>query len=535
MNEQGTENREQGRGNRSLLQVSNWSMGGLSSNTRQIRAALLLAVTMIMMFTSLALPIQSSLAQRNELRAFWVDAFNTGFKTPEQVDQLLDDVEAANANAIIVQVRRRADVYYQSSIEPRAQDAALAPAPYDPLRTLIDRAHSRGIEVHAWIATLTVWKTSLGAPPPGHILMSHGVGAPVADDWVMRANDGAAVDSEGNTWLDPGHPAVVTYTDAIARELLERYPDVDGLHLDRIRYPGGAFGYNPTAIARFNAQYNRAGAPDPADPLWASWRRAQVTALVQRIALSAAELAPQARFSAAVIAWGDGPDQVGGWQNSAPYKQVFQDWAGWLQSGLLDTAVVMNYDRQHDPKQRAYFANWVAWETDKAGGSIIVGPAAYLNSIQGTLEQVTVAQAAGANGIAFYSYATTNKDAQPRSALISALASGPFAAPAEPPPMPWKAQTGGLTGALNDLAALKNRDGVTVTLTGPETRTVQSDGTGWFGAPRLAPGEYVAFVALSGERYARANATVKSGTVARLTNWSEVTLTERYFLPLTLR
>ena len=467
-----------------------------------------------------------------ELRAFWVDAFNNGFKTAAQVAQLVDDAARANANTLIVQVRRRGDTYYQSDIEPRAQDPALAPPPYDALVTLLAAAHARGLQVHAWIATLPVWQTSMGAPPAGHVLQTHGAGAPGDADWVMRDADGASADSSGTIWLDPGHPAVVAYTESVVRELLTRYPGLDGIHLDRIRYPGTSFGYNSTAVARFNARYGRSGTPAPSDPLWSAWRREQVTALVRRIALAAAEVAPHARVSAATIAWGDGPNQVGGWEHSAPYQQVLQDWRGWLQQKLLDTAVVMNYDREHEPSQRAYFDDWLAWETISAGGEVVAGSAAYLNSIDGTLAQVARVQASPAHGAALYSYATTNKDGQPRSALLDALAAGPFAAPATVPFMPWKDERGALHGTLDGVQGLASTDGVAVLLSGPEVRALTSDGAGWFGAPGLAPGEYVALVGLDGDHLARASASVAAGSVANVGGWEVIELPWKGYLPL---
>ena len=46
-------------------------------------------------------------SDQREFRAFWVDAFHDGIKTPEQVDKLIADAQRANVNALIVQVRRR--------------------------------------------------------------------------------------------------------------------------------------------------------------------------------------------------------------------------------------------------------------------------------------------------------------------------------------------------------------------------------------------------------------------------------------------
>src|SRR5204863_27476 len=65
--------------------------------------------------------------------------------------------------------------------------------------------------------------------------------------------------------------------------------DVDGINLDRIRYPDGnlgtnvpSWGYNPTAIARFRAETGRTDMPANTDPQWTEWRRDQVTAIVRR-------------------------------------------------------------------------------------------------------------------------------------------------------------------------------------------------------------------------------------------------------------
>ena len=100
--------------------------------------------------------------QTAEFRAFWVDAFNPGFKTPQEVTKLIADAKLANANAIVAQVRRRGDAFYTSAIEPRTLDPNV-PAGFDPLQDLIDKAHAAGIEVHAWMVTLPV--TSGGKLP----------------------------------------------------------------------------------------------------------------------------------------------------------------------------------------------------------------------------------------------------------------------------------------------------------------------------------------------------------------------------------
>ena len=63
-------------------------------------------------------------AQAGEFRGLYVDAFHPGFKTNQQVAQMVNAAKAANVNALIVQVRKRGDAYYNSAIEPKASDIA---------------------------------------------------------------------------------------------------------------------------------------------------------------------------------------------------------------------------------------------------------------------------------------------------------------------------------------------------------------------------------------------------------------------------
>src|SRR5690625_3153953 len=101
-------------------------------------------------------------------RSYWVDAFNEGIYTPEQVDTLVADAEAINANALIVQVARRYDCFCNDALYPRT-DAAVDPAPYDPLQEIIDDAHAAGIEVHAWVNVNTMWNSATPHSDPEHI------------------------------------------------------------------------------------------------------------------------------------------------------------------------------------------------------------------------------------------------------------------------------------------------------------------------------------------------------------------------------
>lgn len=467
-------------------------------------------------------------SDQREFRAFWVDAFHDGIKTPEQVDKLIADAQRANVNALIVQVRRRGDAYFNRALEPRTEDPALQPG-FDALQYLIDKAHSASprIEVHAWLATLPIWNSATPPQSPGHVFNRHGPSAAGRDYWLMTRVDGA--ERSGNDYvLDPGHPDAVEYTVEQYLNVVREY-DVDGIHLDLVRYMGVDWGYNPTSLERYRAETGAVGTPDPQDEQWKQWRREQVTNLMRQVYLRSIAIRPDIKVSVAVIAWGEGPTSEEEYRRSAPMQQVMQDWNAWLSEGIIDMVIPMNYDREHDPNQKLWYDQWIAWEKDhQYERQIAIGPGAYLNSVSGTLSQIRRAQAPSPNGnraagVSIYSYAETNKDGISNDQFYASLSgSNPYGDPAFPewvdvPDMPWKSdpQRGFLMGKVKK-ASGDPAGGVKVKLRGPKgvLRETRTDGNGFFGFADLLPGSYV--LQVDKQAAVARGIPVKAGSVAEV-------------------
>ncbi len=466
--------------------------------------------------------------QPAQLRALWVDAFHPGIKTPEEISKLVGDAKTGGFNTLIVQVRRRGDRYFQRGREPFTQDTAVAPA-FDPLDTLIARAHAAGLEVHAWAAVLPVWQWP--APPlsPGHVYNQHGPAAQGRDRWLTYTRRG-----EATRFLDPGHPEAAAYTVDVLVDLVRKYP-VDGLHLDYIRYDGPEYGYNAASVERFNARHRRTGQPDPADPLWSDWRRRQVTQLVRRIYLEALAARPTLKVSAALVAWGEPPSDTRLWTETRPYTDTFQDWRAWLEEGILDLAIPMNYFQEFNPRSRDWYNGWTEWQKDHTyGRQVVSGVGAYMNYLEDTLAQISRAltpSTAGGRlaGTAVYAYAAThlygngdyngpagqNLPRQPyrynaetndwlfrlttqpawyyEPALRQQISVQPvFPGSAPVPPLPRLGQptAGHVVGVALD-AQGGPRDGIPVALSGPGLQLyTETDGSGWYGFAHVPPGPY---------------------------------------------
>ena len=74
----------------------------------------------------------------------------------QELDQVLDTAEAAGFNAIFFQVRPCADSFYPSQIFPYSvyltgQQGQSPDGAFDPLAYLVEQAHARQMQVHAWI------------------------------------------------------------------------------------------------------------------------------------------------------------------------------------------------------------------------------------------------------------------------------------------------------------------------------------------------------------------------------------------------
>jgi uncharacterized lipoprotein YddW (UPF0748 family) len=177
----------------------------------------------------LGLVAGASSAPAEEFRAFWVDAWGSGFHSQAEVETLLGQVGSstnvgrirqANCNAVIVQVRRRADVCYPSAVgEPYM--SGLSPSDFNALQAMIDAAHDttggkQRVEVHCWIV---VFKTRSDAP----LYLAHDDPGDLENYWITRYDNGGEPSDKP---LDPGHPRASAYLTDVCMDLVNNF-DID--------------------------------------------------------------------------------------------------------------------------------------------------------------------------------------------------------------------------------------------------------------------------------------------------------------------
>ena len=336
-------------------------------------------------------------SSRGPFDYMWV--VRTSLLTPESVDQVVAAARAQHVRGLLVQVIGRGDAYYRSDRLPRAE--ALPDDGFDPLGRLLEEAHAAGIEVHAWINCMLVWSAEKAPRDPRHVVNAH-------PEWIARLRDGRRLSQltprqrryfglEG-VFLAPANPEVRRWVAGNAQEIVRRYP-VDGVHLDYIRQPAVAVGWDPTTRARFAMEsgvdpqrFDRVPTAGRAhvDSLWKQFQADQVRETVEEVRDSVRAVRPGLPLSAAVIA-----------DTTTAEQFEAQRWRSWLACGALDRVFVMCYAAAI----QTVMEQLVGYTTAPAvGDRIVPGIAVYNAPPSSAAAKVKGAHALGYGTLALYSY-----------------------------------------------------------------------------------------------------------------------------------
>ncbi len=356
----------------------------------------------------------------DEVRALWV--VRTTLSHPDSIRAMVERADRSGFNTLIVQVRGRGDAYYRSRWEPSPETLDAAEPGFDPLGLVVREAHARGMGVHAWVNGHLVGNSWSLPSSPWHLVNRRPDLLAVPRDlarelyWVdpfdARLREALLEYAQENRerveglYSAPSHPEVKEHLYSIWMDLLESY-ELDGLHFDYIRYPNPEFDYSRGALERFRvwvaprlstdrlAQLEEAYRRDPlalVDSLPGSWdefRRAQITDLVERIYHGVKKRRPEVVVSAAVFANADDA-----------YRSRFQDWRGWIRSGILDAVAPMAYTPDN-----GLFEEQIRSATEVAGsGRVWAGIGIYQNTFTGTVDKIRIARSLGARGLVLFSY-----------------------------------------------------------------------------------------------------------------------------------
>lgn len=377
----------------------------------------------------LLIPFLTAFAQtapKYEIRAAWLTTLGgmdwpsakavsaSGIKKQqEELCHILDELQQANFNTVLFQTRLRGDVIYPSQFEPFAESLTGTEGKnpgYDPLRFAIEECHKRGMELHAWIVAIPIGNTRQ--------VRTLGKNA------LTRKHPSLCKQFNGSWYLDPGNPETDDYLANIVREIVSGY-DVDGIHLDYIRYPeqGERFPDQST--------YHKYGKKQDLK----QWRRNNITRIVRRIYTETKSLKPWVKVSSSPIGkYRDtGRYSSQGWN---AYDEVYQDAQQWLREGIHDALFPMMYFRGNH-----FYPFALDWKENKNGRWIVPGLGIYFLhpseldwKLDEVVRQIYFIRSIGLDGQAYFRtrFLTDNT-----KGIFDEIKQHFYPLPAVVPPMTW--------------------------------------------------------------------------------------------------
>lgn len=300
---------------------------------------------------------------KHEVRAAWLTTLKsldwpkangtdkqTEMKQKAELIRQLDELKKAKFNTIIFQTRMRADLAYPSSLEPFHYAIVGSPATgrptYDPLKFVIEECHKRGMECHAWIVTLPLGdKTHIKKQGKANIL---------------NKVKSMTISHRGAYYLNPADVRTKQYLMKIVAEIVNNY-DIDGIHLDYMRYPDKANMLNDKKEYKVKSK----------GETHEDWRRNNITSILRHIYKGVKDIKPWVKVSVCPIGKYSDTSRYSskGWN---AYLTVSQDVELWLKEGIVDQIYPMIYFKNND-----FFPFVLQWQELSNGRHVIPGLGVY--------------------------------------------------------------------------------------------------------------------------------------------------------------
>jgi uncharacterized lipoprotein YddW (UPF0748 family)/uncharacterized protein YraI len=324
-------------------------------------------ITLFVAFVIFISPKVQATVIQEDTRAVWVSTvYNLDYpKTKNDVEgqkqefiKMLDTLKQNGINAVVVQVRPKADALYQSQINPWSDVLTgvqgLYPG-YDPMTFMIEETHKRGMEFHAWLNPyrVTTSGTDLNVLSSNHP-------ARMNPDWTFTYNNAI--------YYNPAKEEVKAHIVATVTEIVTNYK-VDAIHFDDYFYPSGY--------------------PLPAgetkDGPTANARRADVNDMIKKVSEAIKKTNPSVRFGVSPIGiWKNSKsDPTGSLTNGGEsYYNVYADTRTWIKNEWIDYVVPQIYwEIGHALADYETLVKWWVNEVKGTNVTLYIGHGIYKDAV----------------------------------------------------------------------------------------------------------------------------------------------------------
>lgn len=332
-----------------------------------------IAVLLTLALTSCSVFKPSIPTPKHEFRGVWIatvvniDWPKSGLddigKQKQDYLKILDFYNDLNFNAVIVQIRAAGDAFYPSQYAPWSRfltgNEGVAPEPYyDPLQWMIQEAHARGMEFHAWLNPYrATFDEKLEILSKNHDYNLH-------PDWMLKYGK--------KYYYNPGLPEVQQHLTNIMGEVVANY-DVDAVHFDDYFYP-----YKITNETFEDTDaYSKYAQPRQS---LEDWRRSNIDSLVKKVHNTIKIKKPWVQF---------GISPFGVWKNNSTdplgsdtkagqttYEDLYADPLLWMKMGWIDYLVPQVYWSMDLPvASHKKIVDW--WSKNSINTNLYIGNGPY--------------------------------------------------------------------------------------------------------------------------------------------------------------
>ena len=299
--------------------------------SKRVIVSVLASLLILLTLSAVSAQTTAASAPKSEMRAAWIATVTnidmkegmTKAQYTSWAQETLNELEKNNFNTVIFQVRPTNDALYSSQLAPWSSyitGKAQGTNPgYDPLQIMVEEAHKRGMELHAWMNPyrVTMPNKALSTLAANNIAVKN-------PDWVVKYGT--------QYYLNPGIPEVQDYLVAVVKELVSKY-DIDAIHMDDYFYP---YKIAKTEFAD-QATFKQYGSSFKSID---DWRRDNVNNLVKKIYTTIKSTKPYVQYGISPFGvWRNksldptGSDTRAGVNN---YDDLYADTRQWIKDGTID-------------------------------------------------------------------------------------------------------------------------------------------------------------------------------------------------------
>lgn len=296
---------------------------------------------------------------RGEFRGAWVaSVWNLNFPSKPglraeelrgEIREIVGVARRCGIGHLFVQVRPESCALYPSRLEPWSRFLSgrqgVGPG-MDPLAEFLREGERQGVAIHAWI---NPYRAAVDARQPR-----------AANHVTNRLR--RYVRRVGNLlWMDPGALEVRRHVVEVVKEIVGRYPNLAGVHLDDYFYP-----YPPPGRrldfpdAETYAAYRAAGGRLEKE----DWRRQNVNLLIRDLHVVIKQMHPQMLFGVSpfgIYTKGEPPEVKAGLDQ---LRQLYADPVFWMRQGWVDYLVPQLYWPEGSEQSFSALLQW--WRSPRA-------------------------------------------------------------------------------------------------------------------------------------------------------------------------